>query len=492
MSAVNEFSGSSEHIGRDRSYPFSSPVIAGIYILIDSLIILAAGFVVQFAYVGWRQSSADFYVAAIFLVATINFMMFRFGGLYDFAGIMRPFDMIDKMVVSFMTSFMLLLATAFSLKVSEEFSRVWLYGFAASASIAVIGWRIGSFLALAKLSDMGVIARRVVIVGTGEQAQRLLSRIKQNRPRFMKIAGIFDERNGDRAIGQAGVGQAGVGGYPVLGDIEQLLGFVRHGRVNDVIIALPWSADERIAALIEKLRELPVNIYLGADLAGLRFNLRSTEGQFESIPLAEISEKPMSGWSVILKAIEDYILAFASLVLLAPLLVVTAIAIKLDSPGPILFRQKRLGFNNRGFSIYKFRSMRHESELVAKTLQATKGDPRLTRVGAFIRRTSIDELPQLLNVLSGTMSLVGPRPHAVDHNEEYSQRIRGYFGRHRVKPGITGWAQVNGLRGETRTLEQMEGRVQHDIYYTENWSVLFDIRILIMTVFTVLFGKNAY
>ena len=467
MSVVNEFSGSLEHIGRDRPYPFSGPIIAGIFILIDSSIILAAGFVVQFAYVGWLLASADYYVAAIFLVAIVNFMMFKFGGLYDFEGIMRPFQMIDKIVVSFVTSFMLLLAMAFSLKVSEEFSRVWLYGFAASASIAVIGWRIGSFLVLAKLSDMGVVARRVVIVGTGEQAQRLLSRIKQNRPRFMTIAGLFGERNGDHTVGQAGVE-----GYPILGDIEQLLGFVRHHRVDDVIIALPWSADERIAALLETLRELPVNIYLGADLAGLRFNLRSAEGQFESIPLAEVTEQPLSGWSVVLKAIEDYLLALAALVLLAPLLVVTAIAIKLDSPGPILFRQKRLGFNNRDFSIYKFRSMSHENDLAARTVQATKGDPRLTRVGAFIRRTSIDELPQLLNVLNGTMSLVGPRPHAVDHNEEYSQRIRGYFARHRVRPGLTG--------------------VQHDIHYTENWSVLFDIRILIMTVFTVLFGKNAY
>ena len=180
------------------------------------------------------------------------------------------------------------------------------------------------------------------------------------------------------------------------------------------------------------------------------------------------------------------------LLLLLPVMGLIAIAIKLDSRGPVLFRQPRYGFVNTIFDICKFRTMKCEANCVGKTLQATRDDPRVTRVGRLLRRLSLDELPQLFNVLNGTMSLVGPRPHAIDHNEDYSKMIRGYFARHRVKPGITGWAQVNGLRGETKTLEEMEARVRHDIYYAENWSLLFDLQILAMTAVVCLTGRNAY
>jgi exopolysaccharide biosynthesis polyprenyl glycosylphosphotransferase len=194
----------------------------------------------------------------------------------------------------------------------------------------------------------------------------------------------------------------------------------------------------------------------------------------------------------VIKTVEDYLLASLALLLLSPLLILVAVAIKLDSPGPVFFMQPRLGFNNRRFEIYKFRSMYHCEVPEHRVRQASKGDPRVTRVGRFIRRTSIDELPQLLNVLNGTMSLVGPRPHALSHNEEFAEQVRGYFARHRVKPGITGWAQVNGFRGETDTVEKIKARVEHDVYYAENWSLLFDLRILLMTTVVVLFQKTAY
>ena len=174
-------------------------------------------------------------------------------------------------------------------------------------------------------------------------------------------------------------------------------------------------------------------------------------------------------------------------------MLLVALAIKLEDPaGPVFFRQKRFGFNNKAFYIYKFRSMYAKPVEDRVTVQAKRGDPRITRVGRFIRRSSLDELPQLLNVLNGTMSLVGPRPHAIDHNEEYAEKIGGYFARHRVKPGMTGWAQVNGWRGETDTLDKMEARVQHDVYYAENWSVFFDLKILLMTAYVTWFDKNAY
>jgi Undecaprenyl-phosphate glucose phosphotransferase len=208
--------------------------------------------------------------------------------------------------------------------------------------------------------------------------------------------------------------------------------------------------------------------------------------------MLNVFEKPLAGWNYIVKIIEDRVLAAGILVLIMPLLLLLSALIKLDSRGPVLFRQKRYGFNNEVIEVFKFRTMyvdRCEDQLVA---QATKYDPRVTRVGRILRRTSLDELPQFLNVLSGTMSIVGPRPHAVAHNEQYSRLIDEYLARHRVKPGITGWAQVNGLRGETETLDKMEQRVRYDLYYIENWSLLFDIRIILRTLFVGFSHPNAY
>ena len=206
----------------------------------------------------------------------------------------------------------------------------------------------------------------------------------------------------------------------------------------------------------------------------------------------DIVFKPLSGWKTVVKYLEDKILATFLLILIAPLIVLIALAIKLDSKGPVLFRQPRYGFNNKVFSVIKFRTMCYKRSPEEGAPQARQNDPRVTRVGRFLRRRSLDELPQLFNVLQGTMSLVGPRPHPVPLNKEYEATIGGYFARHRVKPGITGWAQVNGLRGETDIPEKMKARVEYDIYYIENWSLLLDLQVLVMTAFVVLFQKNAY
>ena len=275
--------------------------------------------------------------------------------------------------------------------------------------------------------------------------------------------------------------------------LEHLASQARIGLIDDVVIAIPWHEDDRIMAIVAKLRELTVNVYLLSDLVGLPTKFRSPPSHFGELPILQVVGKPMSGWDGAIKTIEDLVLAPFILLIAAPLLVLIAFAVKLDSPGPVLFRQKRVGFNNQVFEVYKFvGSMQHGPPPLGKTQQTTPDDVRVTRVGRFLRRWSLDELPQIFNVLNGTMSLVGPRPHALDHNEEFARRAKGYFARHRVKPGITGLAQVNGYRGGTDTEEKLDGRVRNDIYYAENWSLSLDVRILLRTLVICLTGKNAY
>jgi Undecaprenyl-phosphate glucose phosphotransferase len=282
-----------------------------------------------------------------------------------------------------------------------------------------------------------------------------------------------------------------VNGCPVLGDLDDLVGYVRRGLLQDVVITLPWNADERLVGIIDRLRNLPVNVCLGSDLIGYHFP-RHHRRRLEGVPVLEIASVPLSGWSGIVKLAEDKILAVLALLVLSPLLLLIAVAIKLDSRGPVLFRQARYGINNEVIIVNKFRTMYHDRPPEIGVPQASRGDIRVTRVGRLLRRVSFDELPQLLNVLRGNMSMVGPRPHAVEHNEQYAALIGGYHGRHRVKPGITGWAHVNGLRGETTTVEQMRRRVDFDIHYIENWSPWLDLRIVALTAVFGWRQKNAY
>jgi Undecaprenyl-phosphate glucose phosphotransferase len=321
-------------------------------------------------------------------------------------------------------------------------------------------------------------------VGSGQQAAKLLAHIKKSQPRFISVLGVFAESRQDVANSSSH--------FATLGIIDDLPSYIRNNTVDDVVISLPWSADEQITAIMNTLRELPVNVYLGADLIGFRVPIRPSPGHFGELPLVEVMGTPLAGWGGVQKAALDYGLGIILTILLLPMMILIAIAIKLESKGPALFWQQRYGFVNKVFEICKFRTMRYTEAPEKKIIQATQGDPRITHVGRLLRRLSLDELPQLFNVLNGTMSLVGPRPHAVQHNEEYARLIRGYFARHRVKPGMTGWAQVNGFRGETKTIEQMEARVQYDIYYVENWSLFLDLKILAMTAVICLTGRNAY
>lgn len=472
-----------QHGVSKRRFSISSHVIPGLMTGLDTLVILSSALISYSLIVAGYVKDPGYYAAAVAFVWLATIMLMNFAGLYQFEPIMRPLAFADKIVIAFATTFLFLLAAAFSLKISTEYSRNWIASFALSACFATLVLRLYVSRALARLAERHFFSRNVVIVGANEQAQKLLDHIAEAQPRFVSVVGFFTERSHDAS--------EDFDRCPVLGTLEGLTSYIRRNQVDDVIISLPWSADERIVTIVNMLRELPVNIYLGADLIGFRLPFRQPPDHFDGTPLVEVMGRPLAGWGVIQKAALDYGLGIILTLLLLPVMIVIAIAIKLESKGPVLFQQERYGFINKVFSIYKFRTMKAGAPEKI-TVQATRNDPRVTRVGRFLRRMSLDELPQLFNVLNGTMSLVGPRPHAVDHNEAYAQMIRGYFARHRVKPGLTGWAQVNGYRGEIKSLEDVAGRVRCDIYYAENWSLLFDFKILVKTFVIVLTGRNAY
>lgn len=484
MDVVTLTSQESERRTPRRGFPISWSIVSGIWILLDSIAILGCGAGCYFIYVGWTDANLEAYVGAICFVWITVLILSQFAGLTEADAVLAPFRVLDRILMVGTISFLFLLAIAFSLKVSDSYSRIWFFSFGGTSAAAVIGFRIAGALIVRRLAKSGLLIRRVAVFGAYEQAKRFLLNFEKGANGLSQVVGVFDDR-----LNLVGSDVAGV---PVRGNFEDLVTAIRHGEVDDVVVALPWNAEEHLAEVVSHLQELPINIYLGFDLIAYRYRFRGSPSHFAGLNLVEIVDTPLSGWKVVLKAVEDKTLAAVLLVLLAPILLIIAVAVRVESPGPVIFRQTRYGFNNEKFVIFKFRSMIHCPEEGTKTVQASRGDSRITRVGQFIRRTSLDELPQLLHVLIGTMSLVGPRPHAVDHNEEYAKLIRGYFARHNMKPGITGLAQVNGFRGETDTIDKMKERVQYDVYYTEHWSVWLDLRILLRTAYVVWFCKNAY
>jgi Undecaprenyl-phosphate glucose phosphotransferase len=299
--------------------------------------------------------------------------------------------------------------------------------------------------------------------------------------------GVFDDRGDDRV-------DRIIAGYPRLGNLNALVEFARSTRLDIVIVALPITAEQRLIDVTRALSVLPAEVKLPARASALRFTA-DTYSRVGNVAMIDLVEKPIADWGMVGKWAFDKLFGLAALVVLAPVMLAVAAAIKLDSRGPVFFRQKRHGFNNELIEIFKFRSMYVDRCDANAANLVTKEDPRVTRVGRFIRKTSLDELPQLFNVIAGSLSLVGPRPHALEAKAAgmlYNSVVDGYFGRHKVKPGITGWAQIHGWRGETDTPEKIQKRVEHDIYYLENWSLLLDLLILIKTPFALLKSENAY
>lgn len=348
---------------------------------------------------------------------------------------------------------------------------------------------LGAALAGAAL-DYGLTERRAIIVGGGPEGALLMADLAATPGNDIRVCGIFDDRDDERS-------PAVVDGIPKLGRTTELVDFVRAAEIDLVIITLPLAAERRIRAILKAVEVLPVDVRLAgfsAD-AGLRRHGYGRGASGSGGPIG-VMERPLHAGARGLKRALDLVGASAGLVLLSPLLVGTAIAVRLDSRGPILFRQPRHGYNHRPIEVWKFRSMYAEDCDPAARRVVTKGDPRVTRVGRFIRRWSIDELPQLFNVLTGELSLVGPRPHPVtavsSRREPFEAIVEGYAARHKVRPGVTGWAQIHGFRGEIDDPAALRGRVEHDLWYIENWSIWLDLRILALTPFRLANGNGAY
>jgi len=282
-----------------------------------------------------------------------------------------------------------------------------------------------------------------------------------------------------------------IDGVEVKGSVDEVEEFMDSNEVDEIWLALPLRAEERMKELLYAVRHHTVNIKLIPDIFGFSI-LNHSMTEIAGLPAVNLSDTPMGGANRVIKDLEDRLLAFVILLLISPIVILVSIAIKLTSPGPILFKQKRHGWDGRVINIYKFRTMVLHDEEGDCVTQACKDDPRVTKLGKFLRKTSLDELPQFYNVLQGRMSIVGPRPHAIQHNEMYKEKVDRYMLRHMVKPGITGWAQVNGYRGETDTIDKMEKRIEYDLYYIENWSIWFDIKIILLTLFKGFGHRNAY
>jgi lipopolysaccharide/colanic/teichoic acid biosynthesis glycosyltransferase len=349
-------------------------------------------------------------------------------------------------VLGWSITFVMLVAAIFFLKMGAEVSRVWLATWYVAGAVALVAERIVVAYLMRKWAKSGRLYQRAVIYGSGAVTEDLIQHLEADHDSIVRIAGIFDDRDDDRAPRQ-------IGGYPRLGGLKDLITMSRSTRLDLVIVSLPLTAEERLTSVVKALSVMPVDIKMPARATALRFSPR-TYSHVGSVAMIDLYDKPIADWG-----------------------------------------QKRYGFNNELISVFKFRSMYTDRCDAAAAKLVTKDDPRVTKVGRFIRKTSLDELPQLFNVLLGDLSLVGPRPHAVQAKagaQLYDEVVDGYFARHKVKPGITGWAQINGWRGETDTEEKIQKRVEHDLYYIENWSVFFDLYILLKTPVSLIKSENAY
>ena len=458
--------------------------------LLDGVAILGVAWFFIQSNIGFLTQ--DYVILLLVLLGLVSVMYDRFA-IYrtssSFAA--KLFSLFNAWSISFLALFVL----GFLTKQSDAYSRafiteLFLVGFAVQSIIHFVVRTVNR-----RINKHSHVTDNVIIVGQGQLANYLEHKISSNpwlNERVIGNVSIEEEANHSRKTQKSELNDYPKSNTIHLGKVAELPDLIDEHGINTIYIVTPLESSRVLEELYFVLLDKHVSIHWIPDIFSLRLINHSVK-EIAGIPVLTLSETPLTGVSKLGKSIEDKVLSFLILLIIIPVLLVVAIAVKVDSPGPIFFRQNRTGWNGKTFSIWKFRSMRINQQVGDNQTikQAEKNDPRITRVGAFIRRTSLDELPQVFNVLKGDMSLVGPRPHAVQHDEVYSQRISDYYARHNIKPGITGLAQVRGYRGETKEIDQMTKRIESDIEYINNWSIWLDLSILMRTA-TAFTGKGAY
>ncbi|MEE9321745.1 MAG: undecaprenyl-phosphate glucose phosphotransferase [Granulosicoccus sp.] len=472
----NQFAKQSE--GRDR-----------VSSALDLLIILLCFVTTHRVYLGDLDFSSERLAVMLVTIAS-SFLVLAIGGVYRESRSQYLHEEIGRLFICWMVIIFSVSLFAFLSKVAVEVSRLWFGISIGTAFLLSAALRIVVSLMLAAAHKQGLKTSSIVVIGGGHEAQMVLTRLEANPAVGVRVAAIFDSKGVGHSVPESG--------HSITGNLDDVLPFVEHMRqlgqpIDEVWLALPLEQVQVMRTVIDKLNDSSVDVCIVPDMFAMQL-LSGAQMRVADMAVVNVSDIRIAGTAERFKTVFDTVVASIAVTVLLPVMVAIAIAIKLESKGPVLFRQRRYGMNGQEIEVWKFRSMRvDKSEDVDKRVrQATRGDERVTRVGALLRRTSMDELPQFYNVLQGQMSIVGPRPHAVSHNEEYRHQIDGYMMRHKIKPGITGWAQVNGWRGETDTLEKMEKRVQYDLEYIRDWSAWFDIKIMLLTVVRGFSGKNVY
>lgn len=450
---------------------------AFLYRLIDISILLASLLLVLYAY--GQQFTKDYALVTLIILVCYSFVGESLQ-LYRSWRVGRFRRMLYLLIAVHALSFMSLTSVLFLFKQGASFSRVGIVGWYFVSLIALLGWRIVAKQMKAVRRERGHNLQKVAIVGGTAIGLKLYQQIQEHTDLGFDCLGFFDDRGQDRL--PAGITAAGT--------IDDAVRLAQQGHIQKLYICLPMVAEKRIADIIHRLGDTTVDVLMVPEFL-LKNLMHARVGSVGEIDTLSVFESPVYGVKDFYKRTFDVVFSVASLIAISPLMLLIALAVKLSSPGPVLFTQKRYGLDGKPINVYKFRSMR-VTENGDTIHQATKNDPRVTKLGAFLRRTSLDELPQFFNVVQGDMSVVGPRPHANAHNEEYRKKVDYYMLRHKVRPGITGWAQVNGWRGETDTLEKMEMRIKYDLDYIRHWSFFWDLKIIFLTISKGFTGKNAY
>ncbi|MEN3975911.1 undecaprenyl-phosphate glucose phosphotransferase [Emcibacter sp. SYSU 3D8] len=445
----------------------------------DVIVILAAAIIASQLKFGELELAPN-YLFPVFLGAILSVNIFRWRRLYALETYARRAQQTMMLIGAQLLVTLILLGIGFGSKTSADFSRVWFTLWMTISTAGLVVWFFVRAAFVRAAQDNGALCDRLLLVGDPERIASFSAWLASKNTRMLKVLGVVTIGN------QMPVS---VDGCPVRNGVEHLAEMAETLSPDRVVLLFNWREPQTIDLCVASLRSLALDVELMLPRLGHEWIGRPI-ATLGGLPAMNLMRSPLSMHGRIIKLVADYLLATTLLLALLPMLAAVSILIKLDSPGPVFYVQRRIGFQGREFSILKFRTMYANGE--AGFRQATRGDPRITRIGRFLRASSIDELPQLLNVLRGDMSLVGPRPHAVDMNAEFAARIDDYLARHKIKPGITGWAQVHDARGETRSIEDMQRRVAYDLAYVDNWSLWLDLQILLRTASVVLFQKNAY